>query len=322
MTTAALVRVSWTDGSASDVSNTAFSIVAPAITVTTPNTAVSWQAGTSRMLRATHNLGTGQPIAFDVSRDNGTTWNPVGSITTTSATSAALDWVVSGPPTTQARIRAHWVSTPTVFDVSDVSFTIAPRVTVTAPNTAVTWGAGSTRTVTWTHNLGTAELVNIDVSVDNGATWLPLASGVANTTATAGSRAVRMPTTITTQALIRVSPVSYPADGDVSNVPFTLAAPAITVTAPNTNVNWSIGSLRSINWSHNLGTLESVNVEISRDGGNSWTTLASGVTNSGNASGTFSWTVTGPATTTARIRVTWTANGSVQDVGNVNFRIQ
>ena len=316
------MRVAWIDGSTSDVSNTAFSIVAPAITVTTPNTAVSWQAGTSRTLRALHNLGTGQPIAFEVSRDNGTTWSPIGTVTTTSATSVTLAWVVTGPPTSQARIQARSVSTPAVFDVSDVNFTIAPRVTVTAPNTAVTWGAGSTRTVTWTHNLGTGELVNIDVSVDNGATWSSLASGVASATATTGSRAVRMPATVTTQALIRVSPVSYPADGDVSNVPFTLAAPTVTVTAPNTNVNWSIASARSINWSHNLGTLASVIVEISRDGGSTWTTLASSVTNSGNASGTFSWTVTGPATTTARIRVTWTANGSVQDVSNVNFRIQ
>ena len=29
-----------------------------------------------------------------------------------------------------------------------------------------------------------------------------------------------------------------------------------------------------------------------------------------------------PATTTARIRVTWTADGSIQDPSNVNFRIQ
>jgi hypothetical protein len=84
----------------------------------------------------------------------------------------------------------------------------------------------------------------------------------------------------------------------------------------------AIGPSRSISWSHNLGALESVNIEVSRDGGNTWVTLASGVANSGNASGTFGWTVTGPATTTARIRVTWTANGGVQDVSNSNFRIQ
>jgi len=94
------------------------------------------------------------------------------------------------------------------------------------------------------------------------------------------------------------------------------------VTAPTSNVNWTIGSTRSVNWSHNLGTLESVNVEVSRDGGSTWAMLATGKTNNANASGTLAWTVTGPATTTARIRVTWSRSASVHDVSNVNFRIQ
>lgn len=51
-----------------------------------------------------------------------------------------------------------------------------------------------------------------------------------------------------------------------------------------------------------------------------WSVLAASVTNL-NASGSFVWTVTGPATTTARIRVTWTANSAVQDLINVDFRI-
>ena len=41
----ALVRVTWLDGPASDVSNVAFSIVRPTITVTAPNTAVAWTVG-------------------------------------------------------------------------------------------------------------------------------------------------------------------------------------------------------------------------------------------------------------------------------------
>jgi hypothetical protein len=43
-----------------------------------------------------------------------------------------------------------------------------------------------------------------------------------------------------------------------------------------------------------------VDVELSRDNGGSWSTLASGIANSGS----LAWTVTGPATTGARLRVT------------------
>jgi hypothetical protein len=87
-------------------------------------------------------------------------------------------------------------------------------------------------------------------------------------------------------------------------------------------VSWTIGSVRGISWSHNLGAGERVRIDLSRDGGATWTPLIADVANSGNASGTYSWMVTGPATTSARIRVTWLGNGAAEDAGNVNFRIQ
>jgi len=322
-TSTARVRVSWaSDTAANDASNVNFSIVTPSIAVTAPNTAVTWRAGNTQTLRFTHNLGTGQPVAFDVSRDGGSTWTPIISLTTTTSNAVTYAWVVSGPPTPLARIRARWTSDPGVFDVSDVNFAIISRITVTAPNTAVTWGAGSTRQVTWTHNLGLAETVNIDVSPDGGATWVNVAAGVPNATATSGSFAALMPGSVTTQALLRVSQTTDPTSFDTSDVQFTLAAPVITVTAPNTNVNWPIGSTRSISWSHNLGTGEAVEVALSRDNGATWAPLTSAVANTGNTTGTFSWVVTGPATTTGRVRVTWMRNGAVQDVSNVAFRIQ
>jgi hypothetical protein len=37
------------------------------------------------------------------------------------------------------------------------------------------------------------------------------------------------------------------------------------VTAPNTNVSWPIGANRSITWSPNLGDVETVKIEVSRD---------------------------------------------------------
>jgi hypothetical protein len=267
-------------------------------------------------------MGVGRTANIDVSRDGGATWSLVTTFTTTSATSGTYPWVVSGPPTIQARIRVSWTVDPSVTDSSNVNFTILLRTTVTAPNTAVTWGAGSTRTVTWTHNLGAGGAVNIDFSPDNGATWAPVALGVASATATTGTYTGPMPTTVTTQGLIRVSPTTDPTSGDVSDVPFTLATPTVTVTTPNTNVSWAIGSTKSIKWSHNLGTKESVKIELARDGVNYTETIAASVINTASTSGTFNWVVTGPATTTAKIRVTWAANVAVTDTSNVNFKIQ
>jgi len=307
---------------ATDTSDVNFTIANPVVKVTAPNTAVSWRVGDARSITFTHTLGVGKAVNIDVSRDGGTTWAPIAVFTTTNATSGTYSWAVSGPPTQLALVRVSWTVDSTVTDSSDVVFKILPRTTVTAPNTAVTWGAGSTRTVTWSHNLGTGGLVDIDASTDGGATWARLASGVASNAATTGTYSGPMPTTATTNALIRVAPSSDSTLGDVSDVAFVLATPTVTVTAPNTNVLWAIGSTQSIKWSHNLGTLDSVKIELARDGVNYNETIAAPVLNSASTSGTYNWVVTGPATTTARVRVTWVANGAVTDVGNVNFRIQ
>jgi hypothetical protein len=322
-TTQARVRVtSATNPAATDMSDVNFTIVNPVVTVTSPNTAISWRAGDTKNVTFSHTMGVGQQVRIDVSRDSGTSWSPVATYTTTSATSGTFPWVVSGPPTSHARIRVSWVIDPTVTDTSDVDFTILPRTTVTAPNTAVTWGAGSTRTVTWTHNLGVGGPVNIDFSPDNGATWVSLATGVPSNAATTGTANVQMPPTVTTQALVRVVPTVDPASGDTSDVAFTLATPTITVTAPNTNVTWGIGSTKSIKWSHNLGVLESVKIELSRDGVNYVEVVAPSVANSASSSGTYGWVVTGPATTQGSIRVTWVRNPSVSDISNFAFKIQ
>jgi Big-like domain-containing protein len=321
-TAQARIRVSWAaNSSVNDLSDVNFTIATLFVTVTQPNTNVKWRVADTRALKFTHNLGVGRNVNIDVSRDNGVTWSPLTVFTTTAATSGSYSWLVSGPPANQARIRVTYTADPSVSDVSNVPFTILPRVTVTSPNSLVTWGAGSTRRINWTHNLGTIETVNLHFSADGGLTWNPLATGVPNGTATTGSWTGPMPAVATTQARIRVSQTSNPNEFDISDVNFTLASPAITVTRPNTNLSWPVGSTQSLTWSHNLGTLERVHIDLSRDGGATWEAVATNVLNSGNKNGTFNWIVTGPASNTARIRVTWAANVAVKDVSNTNFSI-
>jgi hypothetical protein len=64
-----------------------------------------------------------------------------------------------------------------------------------------------------------------------------------------------------------------------------------------------------------------VRIELSRDGGSSWSVLAPSVVNSAATTGTFSWSVSGPTTQRARVRVTWIRDAAVQDGSDVNFRI-
>jgi hypothetical protein len=94
------------------------------------------------------------------------------------------------------------------------------------------------------------------------------------------------------------------------------------VLSPTLNVSWRVGSRQIIGWGHNLGAGEAVRIEISRDSGASWSTIAASVPGSTDVLGGYEWTVTGPVTDTARIRVTWTGDSAVQDTSNVNFRIR
>jgi hypothetical protein len=300
-----------------DVSDAAFRIVSgtPSITVTAPNTAVTWVVGATRNVTWNHNLATAS-FRIELSRDGGLTWAVLEpSVLNTTATTGTYAWTVTGPPTTQARIRVTWTANEAVRDVGNVNFTIAmPVVTVTAPNTAVSWGEGTPRTITWTHNLGTGTFVKIELSRDGGASYLPediVCASCPNAAAGSGKYAWTVPAGITTTARVRVTWPVNPVATDESNVNFTIASPYISVTAPTPATSWRVGTAQKVKWTHNLGTGAYVRIELSRDGGTTYADLASSFQNTGNTAGVFNWTVTGPATAQARMRVSWTANPAV-----------
>jgi subtilisin family serine protease len=100
------------------------------------------------------------------------------------------------------------------------------------------------------------------------------------------------------------------------SVPEPPSTKLITVTSPSALVKWPKGSTQVIAWTHNLGVPSSVRIELSRDGGTTYSVIASSVSNASATAGSYSWVVTGPRTKLARIRVTWTA-GAVSDESDV-----
>jgi uncharacterized repeat protein (TIGR03803 family) len=100
----------------------------------------------------------------------------------------------------------------------------------------------------------------------------------------------------------------------------TASAATITVTSPNTGVNWGIGSTQRIKWKHSGGEGSTVRIQISRDSGGTWTDIASSVANTGATTGSYKWVVEGQASSRARIRVAFT-DGSGADVSDRDFTI-
>jgi Calx-beta domain len=95
------------------------------------------------------------------------------------------------------------------------------------------------------------------------------------------------------------------------------AAPgSITLVSPNGGENWRRGQSRTIQWT-STGVTGSVRIDLARDGVNYTETIAGSTANDG----VDRWTVTGPATNTARIRVC-TVDLAVCDASNAAFRIR
>jgi hypothetical protein len=76
-------------------------------------------------------------------------------------------------------------------------------------------------------------------------------------------------------------------------------APALTLHRPGTDTTFRTGRNNTVQWTMR-GVTGGVRVELSRDDGRSWTTLADDAENAGF----YDWTGGGAAATRARVRVT------------------
>ncbi len=91
--------------------------------------------------------------------------------------------------------------------------------------------------------------------------------------------------------------------------------PGVTVVSPNGDELWPIGGPQIIQWNW-TDVIATVDIELSRNNGLSWETLASGVSNTGS----YMWTVEGPFSTSCFVRVTAPAEG-VSDTSDAPFCI-
>ena len=140
-------------------------------------------------------------------------------------------------------------------------------ITVTSPNGGESWAVGSTHPITWT-SVGLTGNVGIELSRDGGATWATIITSTPNT----GTASWTVTGPGTTQARILIGSSDYPGDYDTSDANFTIS-PCITVTSPNGGESWAVGSTQPITWT-SVGLTGNVTIELSRNGGATWTTLS------------------------------------------------
>ena len=95
--------------------------------------------------------------------------------------------------------------------------------------------------------------------------------------------------------------------------------PPLRITTPNTPSRWGINTRQRLAWIYE-GAAPQFQIDISRDGGNTWSVLDE-VPNKPGPSQNFYWTVTGPATSRTRLRVTAVGEESASDINDADIAV-
>jgi hypothetical protein len=104
---------------------------------------------------------------------------------------------------------------------------------------------------------------------------------------------------------------------DLEEIYTLYGVPTITVISPNGGEIWDVGSTQIIRW-RSVGVSGNVRIELSLDNGKNWTSIIANTTNDGSEP----WTVTGPMTPQARIRVVSLNDPDILDTSNKSFSIR
>jgi Leucine-rich repeat (LRR) protein len=211
-----LVRISDTSGTASDVSDSVFTIDPyPTVTVTAPNGGETWIAYTTHAITWT-NTGTIATVNLEYSTNNGTSWT---SIATSVTNTGSYNWVIPYISSTNCLVRVSDTAT-TAADTSNAVFTLElpPSLTVTSPNGGESWVKRSTHTITWTWT-GTVGNVKIEYTLNGGSSWTTITSSTPND----GSHQWTLPnvTSTKTQCLVKITAINGSAV-DTSDAYFTI----------------------------------------------------------------------------------------------------
>ncbi|MGE5316231.1 MAG: choice-of-anchor D domain-containing protein, partial [Acidobacteriota bacterium] len=199
--------------------------------------------------------------------------------------------------------------------VAKMGEAIIPKVFITSPNGGEIWKTYSTHNITWNSNF--TGYIKIELSQDNGASWIPIVNSIV---ATKGNYTFTVPPFASSpNCLVKLSVVGG-TYSSISAAPFTITSddvPNIVVNTPNTNVRWNGGSVHSINWTVS-GAVQNVKIEYTTDNGTAWKLVKASAPASDQS---FQWTVPSDASTQCRVRVSDAANAALNDVSDELFTI-
>jgi photosystem II stability/assembly factor-like uncharacterized protein len=184
-------------------------------------------------------------------------------------------------------------------------------ILITSPSGGEVWGVGVASAITWSSGGVTGD-VRIELNRDYpGGPWETLFASTPND----GSQSWTPTSPTTTKARIRITSISDPTVYDESNTDFSIVTRQITILSPIGGETWVYGTTQTISWSR-VGASTLVVIQLNRTyPSGTWVTLAT------TSALSFSWSVTSPATSNARIRVYFSSYPSDGDTCDASFTI-
>jgi photosystem II stability/assembly factor-like uncharacterized protein len=286
-----------------------------AINLTSPNGGESWVGNTNHNITWTSQNVPNVNLEYSI--DSGLTWQ---SIATNIANTGSYNWQVPLPASTHCFVKVISSNNTSVFDASNAQFEIQyvpVYVDLTAPNTAVTFLINSSQSITWQSMFVTS--VNIEYSIDAGANWITITSGL---TSSDGYNYYNwtVPPTPSNLCLVRITDANNSNVTDASQTAFYIVAPYLEVIQPNGGEVLAGGTFTTINWDGYINT-NFVKLEYTSNNGTTWNLIANNVYHYNGWNNSYSWFVANVNSSNCRIRVSQVANLAVNDESNNTFTI-
>ncbi|MBW6515601.1 MAG: T9SS type A sorting domain-containing protein [Candidatus Cloacimonetes bacterium] len=187
--------------------------------IITPNGGEIWQSSTEHLIRWYFK---GPDVAFNLqySTDNGTSWNDIATV---NGSDCAYLWLTPTLISDQYKIRAQFyvddtentVESDTTFSVTDE---ILPSLSLLSPTDSnIRWQVGKSYEILW----NSTEVSNVDIllSIDNGYSWIEIASQI---DAHTGYYIWNVPDLPTNYARIRIQDSSNPQTESISSSLFSI----------------------------------------------------------------------------------------------------
>jgi len=274
------------------------------ITVSGPPANSSWEIGKSQRISWTVSGSTLNSVKIELSRNNGQNYE---TIVANTPNDGSHDWVVTPPASNQCVIRiSEAQSHPNVTSgVSPVFAIILPApVLVVNPgvvdlgtrpggfafSSSFTVRNDGGQTLTGNVSEGTAWITSLNPNFFN------IAGGLSTTINFAGSFPTTAPGSFSTSINVTSN---APSNGNQSVTVRGVSTSAIAINGPAPNASWEIGKPQKISWTVTGSAVNNVMIELSRDNGRNYKTIAANTSNDGNED----WVVTPPVSGQCLIRI-------------------